>query len=91
MQDDANDTEAELRQRAACLLNRAMSESGLTTSELARRVCGDAANSSQQKQIRRISQASLLPKLHTLSNILEACGFELVISMRRATCGETDE
>ncbi len=80
-----NVTEAadELKQRAAWLLNRAMDESQISASELARKLTLDGNTTNCQKQLRRISKGEVLPNLTTLFKILDECGFDLVISMKR--------
>lgn len=75
-------------QRASHLLNRAMDSEGLTASQLSRKLGG---KTTLYKQITRIQNGDSLPRIDTLVEMLDACGFELTISMRRKRDGDGDE
>jgi uncharacterized ferritin-like protein (DUF455 family) len=78
----------EATQRTSHLLNTALDAAGITPSQLSIRLVG---KTTLYKKITRITKGDILPRLDTLTEMLEACGFELSISMRRKVEDDGDE
>lgn len=80
----------EVTQRVAHLLDRAMNEKKWRVPDLAKAVHG-STNAVANKQIQRILTGDTLPRLDTLSELLAACGFDLVLSMRPSVEVDDDD
>lgn len=76
-------------QRVAHLLSKAMAEKQYTACELAKAVNGSSA--SANKQIERILTGETLPRIDTLIEMLAACDFDLVLSMKPSVTEEEDD
>ena len=86
---DKTEHEAELKQRIIALVNRAIAESGLTKREIPRGLTGrDSKGGSEH--LRAITEGEYIPRISTLSMLLDVTGYELVLSMRKAD-PETEE
>ena len=79
-------TREELAQRTSCLLSRAIEGAGVTPRELAER-----AEFIAEQQVQRFRRGALLPRIDVLSKLLETCGYELTIGMRRIEPDEPDD
>jgi hypothetical protein len=82
-------TKQDVLQRTSHLLTRAMSETQTTVPELARRLSPGGA-SGVHKQLARILDGTMLPRIDTLTDMLDACGFDLVITIKRKVPDDED-
>jgi len=76
------DLKTEVTQRTSHLLGRAIEDAGLTVNELSRRLATKSSAAVNRTTVARYLTSGV-PWVDTLAELLELCGFELCLSLKR--------
>ena len=76
------DLKTEIPQRTSHLLGRAIENAGLTVSELAQRLATKDSDAVNRATVARYLTSGV-PRVDTLAELLELCGYELCLSLKR--------
>ena len=78
-------TRDEAAQRTSHLIRQAIERAGLTVSKTA------FLAGTGERNVRMLMTGAHVARLDTLSNLLESCGFELVLAMKQVPKDDADE